>query len=238
VTPGQPAFGLALDAADPTSRFALYVPPGATSQPTGLVLALHGVEGSANPVGWFQVCALVANQDRFIVVAPYGDVNDGGSGAWTQPWAREIVELVRSRYDVDLRREYMAAISGGCLPGIWYALASGPVSYRLRGYTVRAGFQQELAGVGFSAPAYAPNSPDFAGMTSLDAAGLGFAPALWADYGELSNDGARAQALAAFGTARGYMPSTAVARPGEGHAPAQPFAFALRMFDRFAATSR
>jgi len=239
VTPGTPATGLTFAAGDATSRYAIYVPSTYSGSPVGVVLALHGVEGSANPTSWFQVCVLYANEDRFIIVAPYGDTNDGGSGAWCQPFGRPILDHVRAKYNVDNARQYVAAISGGCYPAIWLALASGPPTYQnYCGDTVASGFQSDFAAVGFSAPAYTPSSPDYTSMQSKTAADLGFTPALWADYGQNSSDGPRAQALGTWGTARGYAPVTVVARPGEGHAPQSPFSFVRQMFDFFAANPK
>ncbi len=239
VTPGTPAYGLSLNASA-ASKYSIYIPRGYAGSPVGLVLALHGVEGSANPNGWFQLCALICNNDRFIIVSPYGDVNDGGSGAWTQPFAAEILDLVRSKYNVDLKRQYMAAISGGCLPAIHFALGDSPKTYRtvFGGYTAKGGFQRDFAAVGFCAPAYGPSDPDFAATQSLDATALGFTPSFWADYGELSRDKPRADDLAAFGTAKGYSPVKNVVRPGEGHAPSSPYSFSMQMFAQFEATRK
>jgi hypothetical protein len=205
------------------------------------VLAFHGVEGSPQPDSWFQVCVYFCNLDRFIVVAPYGDVNDGGSGAWTQPFGREILDYVKSKYNVDEKREYVCAISGGCLPAIWFALMSVPSTYTVpyMNTVVEGGYQSEFAAVGFSAPAYSPTlSPDFAGMPTETAAQLGFTPALWADYGSLSSNGPQADDLAAWGTQQGYSPVKEVVRPNEGHAPVQPFSYEKQMFDLFAATAK
>jgi hypothetical protein len=204
-----------------------------------VVVALHGVEGSSNPTGWFQVCVFYANTDRFIVVAPYGDTNDGGSGAWCQPYGRPVLEWVRSRYNVDDARQYVAAISGGCYPAIWLALASEPATYQNScGDTVASGFQGDFAAVGFSAPAYTPGSPEYATMQSMNASQLGFVPALWSDYGQTSSDGPRAQALGSWASARGYEPVVVAMRPGEGHAPQPPFSFVRQMFGFFAANPK
>ncbi|MEZ0231030.1 MAG: hypothetical protein ACAI25_20610, partial [Planctomycetota bacterium] len=139
VTPGQPAYGLTLVAGNAASRYSIFVPSTYAGSPTGIVLALHGVEGTSAPNSWFQLCALICNNDRFIVVSPYGDVTDGGSGAWTQPFGAELLDLVRSKYNVDLKRQYVAAISGGCLPAIHFALGDSPKTYRsvFGGYTVK-----------------------------------------------------------------------------------------------------
>lgn len=239
VVPGTASFGLQLDPADARSKYSIYVPRGYSGQPTGVVLGFHGVEGSATPDGWFQVLYLFANQERFIIVCPYGDVNDGGSGAWTQPFGRALLDLVRSKYNVDSRSQYCCAVSGGCLPAIWMALASGPATYTTAygNNTVPAAFQSDFAAVGFSAPAYSPSDTDFATMTAKDAAGLGFKPALFTDFGQSSNDGPRAQQLADWGTAHGYTVEKHE-RPNEGHAPVQPFTFQKQMFDLFAATKK
>jgi hypothetical protein len=240
VVPGTPSFGLIYKLGDANSLYDIYIPKGYTGAPTGLVLAFHGVEGTSTPDGWFQLCALICNNDRFIVVAPYGDVNDGGSGAWTQPYGREIMDLVRSKYNVDDKRQYMAAISGGCLPGIFFALTSAPATYAstVGGFPTKSGYQADFAAVGFCAPAYSPSFPDFAGTTSLTAAQLGFTPALWADYGSLSQNGPQADDLAAFGTSHGYSPVKEVVRPGEGHPPDPPYTYEVQMFDMFAATKK
>lgn len=240
VTPGTPSFGLLLTPGNALTTFDLYVPTGYSGAPTGVVLCFHGVEGTSTPDGWFQLCVNVCNKDRFIVVAPYGDVNDGGSGAWTQPFAAEILDLVRQKYNVDLKRQYVAAISGGCLPAIFFALGSAPATYTspVGSYTVRAGFQSDFAAVGFSSPAYSPSAPDFAGMSSQSASSLGSAPALFVDYGELSSNKPQADDLAAFGNAHGYAPVTEVVRPGEGHPPQPPYTFEVQMFDLFAASAK
>lgn len=240
VNPGQPAYGRELITGNAASRYSIYIPSGYVGAPTGLVLAFHGVEGTATPNSWFDVCALVADNDRFIVVAPYGDVNDGGSGAWTQPYAAEILDLVRTKFNVNLKKQYIAAISGGCLPGVFFALGDTPKTYKpvYGNYTVKAGFQSDFAAVGFSSPAYSPSDPDFAALRGLDAAALRFTPAFWADYGALSTNKPRADDLAAYATMKGYAPVKNVPRPGEGHAPAQPFSFVVQMFDTFAATSK
>ena len=225
VSPGSPATGLSYASGDATSKYAIYIPPGYTGAPIGVVIALHGVEGTSTPTGWFQVCVYYANLDRFIVVAPYGDTTDGGSGAWSQPFAKEIWDLVRSKYNVDNNKQYMAAISGGCYPGIWLALASAPSTYtNYQGQTVESGFQSQFAAVGFCAPAYSPSSGDYGAMQAMNASTLGFTPAMWIDYGQNSSDGTRASQLESWANAHGYSPVTKVMRPGEGHAPNPPYA--------------
>jgi hypothetical protein len=216
------------------------VPPTYTGAPIGLVVAFHGVEGTTTPDGWFTVCVEFCNQDRFIVVTPYGDVNDGGSGAWTQPYGREIMDAVRGAYNVDDKRQYVAAISGGCLPAIYLALASAPASYQsqIGGFTTKMGYQSDFAAVGFSAPAYSPSDPDFSSVTYDTAAQLGFTPALWADYGSLSGDQPAADDLASWGTQHGYAPVQDIVRPGEGHPPDPPYSYEVQMFDLFAATAK
>jgi hypothetical protein len=240
VVAGTPSYGLTFKAGDDRSKYSIFVPAHYNGAPVGLVIAFHGVEGSATPDSWFQVCTYFCNNDRFIVVAPYGDVNDGGSGAWTQPFGREIMDYVRSKYNVDDKRHYMAAISGGCLPGIFFALGDTPKTYtsQVGGYTTKAGFQKDFAAVGFSSPAYSPSNSDFAAMKSLDATGLGFTPAFWIDYGSLSSNKPAADDLAAFGTMKGYSPVKETPRPGEGHPPQPPYTYEVQMFDMFAATSK
>ncbi len=191
------------------------------------------------PTGWFQVCVYYANLDRFIVIAPYGDTGDGGSGAWCQPYTKQIWDLVRSKYNVDDNRQYVAAISGGCYPAIWLALASGPATYtNYCGDTVQSGFQSSFAAVGFSAPAYTPSSPEYGSMQSMNASQLGFTPAMWVDYGQNSSDGSRATALESWANARSYSPVQKVMRPGEGHSPAPPYSYAKQMFDLFEANPK
>ncbi len=238
VTPGS-SVQLQLTS-DTKSRFYFFVPPGYTqSSPIGMVMAFHGVEGTMNPSGFFTVCVSYANLDRFIVVSPVGDTADGGSGAWSQPYGREIMNAVRGAYNIDNSRQYVAAISGGCYPAIWFALCSAPATYsNFQGQTVQSGFQADFAAVGFTAPAYSPSMGYFASMTSQSASGLGFTPGMWADYGSASSDGPRASDLASWATARGYTPVNLVVRPGEGHPPAPPYDFVKQMFDMFAANPK
>lgn len=241
VTPGTPAMGLLLDPAYPTSKYSIYVPANYNaSTPIGVVLAFHGVEGTSTPDGWFQVLVGFCNQDRFIVVAPYGDVNDGGSGAWTQPWGRSVLDVVRFRYNVDDSKLYCAAISGGCLPALWMTMGNAPGSYQSTygNYTIQACFQNDFAAVGFCAPAYGPSDPDFAGIQSQTASLMGFAPALWVDYGSQSSNKPQADDIASWGTAHGYAPVNEVVRPNEGHAPSSPYGYEKQMFDLFAATTK
>ncbi|HZU96023.1 MAG TPA: hypothetical protein VFF73_04885 [Planctomycetota bacterium] len=240
MTPGNPALGLELIPGNAASQYDLYVPSTYNGSPMGIVLAFHGVEGTSTPDSWFEVCVYYCNNDRFIIVAPRGDVNDGGSGAWTQPYGRDVLDYVRSKYNVDDKRHYLAAISGGALPGIWMALASGPATYTTQygGYTVKSGYQSDFAAVGFCSAEYKPSDPDFATMQSETAAQLGFNPALWTDYGGLSPDQVYSDELAGWAQARNYAPVHEVVRPGEGHPPNPPFSYEVQMFDIFAATKK
>ncbi|MBI3724674.1 hypothetical protein HY251_12065 [bacterium] len=236
VVPGTASYGLYYKTGDEASKYSIYVPTTyKESTPIGLVLAFHGVEGSSKPDSWFMVCSMYCNKDRFIIVAPYGDTADGGSGAWTQPYGREIMDYVRSKYNVDNKKQYMAAISGGCLPGIWMALASAPSTYTTYygSYTVKSGYQSDFAAVGFCAPAYDTSSADFATATWKTAAELGFVPGLWTDWGTTSTNGPNAKILADWATAHGYDPVKNVERVGEGHPPVAPFSYEISMFDMF-----
>jgi len=201
----------------------------------GLVMLFHGVEPPPEPSGFITVSVYRSNMDRFILVSPVGDINDGGTGAWCQPYAREIMDLVRSKYNIATGKQYMAALSGGGYPGIWLALGSGHITYRnICGQMVRAGYQDEFAAVGFTSSAYEPGRADFAGMVSQTATQLGFAPGFWADYGQNSSDGPTADKLKAWADSKGYSPSSEFMRAGEGHAPQEPFAYLKGMFDMFA----
>lgn len=235
VTPGTPAMNLQLNSSA-SSKYSLYVPPGYNqSTPIGLVIAFHGVEP---PTNFFQVCVYYANNDRFIVLAPHGDQSDGGYGAWSQPWTKEIWDYVRSRYNIANAKQYVVALSGGCYPAIWFALASSPATYtNYLGQTVKCGFQSEFAAVGFTAPAYSPSS-GFSGMSGKTAAELGFTPACWVDYGETSSDGPKATDIKNWCVARGYNPVTLKVRTGEGHSPQYPFSYLKQCFDMFEANPK
>ena len=146
---------------------------------------------------------------------------------------------MRSKYNIDNNKQYMAAISGGCYPGIWLALASGPATYtNYCGDVVASGFQSDFAAVGFSAPAYTPSSGEYGSMQSMNASQLGFAPGLWVDYGQNSSDGTRATQLESWANTRAYSPVSKVMRPGEGHSPSAPYSYVKQMFDMFEANPK
>jgi hypothetical protein len=216
---------------DSTSRYYLYVPTNYNeAEPMGLVILFHGVEGTNTPNAFISLSALTS-KERYILISPVGDLSHGGSGAWCQPYTREIQLLVERKYNVDLRRKYVAAVSGGGLPAILYGLHGNNSEYSYCGKSIQSGFQSEFAGFGFTASAYSPSQ--FSNLKGVSAATLGFTPMLWADYGELSNDAGNANDLSTWGKGLGFKVELHQ-RPGEGHSPQAPYNFMDGMFDMFA----
>ncbi|MBX9769366.1 MAG: hypothetical protein K2X47_18970 [Bdellovibrionales bacterium] len=222
--------------ADDATRFLVYVPPGyKEEEPIGMVLVFHGVEGTDDPTAFFVVCANFANNDRFLLVSPQGDVRDGGSGSFAQPYVREIVEKVMGAFNVDYSKQYMVAVSGGVNPALVYAFSSKQRVYTNPfGQPMKVGYQSDFAAVGITSPGGGSENM-LQGLESKTAAQLGFTPAFYADYGALSSNGPSAQTIADWARARGYT-VTIKARPGEGHAPSGPYRFLVEMFDLFERT--
>lgn len=221
---------------DDATRFLVYVPTGyKEEEPIGMVLVFHGVEGTNDPTGFFIICANFANNNRFLLVSPQGDVRDGGSGAFAQPHVREVVEKVRGAFNVDYSKQYMVAVSGGVNPALVYAFSSKERVYTNPfGQPMKVGYQSDFAAVGITSPGGGSENM-LQGLESKTAAQLGFTPALYADYGALSSNGPSAQTIGEWARTRGYN-VTIRARPGEGHAPVGPYRFLVEMFDLFEMT--
>lgn len=234
------SYDLQLSKSDVHSRFYFFVPSDYQEQkPRGLVIAFHGVEGTDQPNNFFTLIVKVANKNRFIVVSPAGNVTDGGSGAWCQPFAREIMTTIRQAYNINNAQQFVTGLSGGLYPAIWFALSTQAQYINYCGEKVASGFQKEFAAVGFTAPAYSPASSEFSQMSSLNISQLGFSPAMWMDYGQLTTyDRQMAQNLAEWGKSRGYHPIQVVERPNQGHPPAPPFNEIQQMFNFFADSAK
>jgi hypothetical protein len=218
---------------DAASRYYIYVPQSYQEDaPMGVALLFHGVEGTNNPNAMIRISQAVSG-DRFILISPVGDISFGGSGAWCQPFTREIHQLVKEKYNVDLRRQYVAGLSGGGQPAILYGLGNNNGTYSYCGRSIPYGFQEEFAAFGFTASAYEPSQFSF--LKAVTSGDLGFQQRIWADFGENSSDRDEAESLAEWGRQHSWDVDL-VMRPGEGHSPESPYSFMGQMFDMFANT--
>ena len=108
----------------PSQGSKTYIPPEAKDGAVPLLVALHGDEGAADVV--VSVWQPVAKKHAMILFAPTCPRDQGCAGSWWQwggdpSWLDAQVDSIMNDYNVDLRRVYLTAWSGGATYGAIYA---------------------------------------------------------------------------------------------------------------------
>ena len=108
----------------PCTGCRTYAPPGAADSAVPLLVALHGDEGDPGTV--VSVWRSVAEDKGMVLFAPKCPRDQGCNGSWWQwggdpAWLDAQVNAVMNQYNIDLRRVYFTAWSGGATYGAVYA---------------------------------------------------------------------------------------------------------------------